>query len=84
MPSMHWVQKIVWDTDGIKAEDLGLPSEGRMRGSPERFSDRLSDRLSERFGWCVISLETLPIDSALPPVDRDRAGRLSLLVDQES
>ena len=66
MPSMHWVQKIVWDTDGIKAEDLGLPSEGRMRGSPERFSDRLSDH----YGWCVISLETRPIDSALPPVGR--------------
>ena len=67
MPSTYLVYSILWDTDDLDAQSLGLPDSVLMQGDIDRFADCLSDH----FGWCVVSyklepLEQLPPDVVLP------------------
>lgn len=58
MPSTYLVHSIVWDTDGVDAQSLALPDLVLMQGD----LDQLADGLSDHFGWCVVSLQTQPLE----------------------
>ena len=80
----HWldhpiylVEKIVWDTDGSEAGELGLPTQVLMQGAPERFADLLSDH----FGWCVCAMEVEVCGSELLGSQQRLAEMLPLIVD---
>ena len=77
MASRYLVQKIVWDTDGLDARELGLPTQVLMQGAPERFADLLSDH----FGWCVCSMEVDVCSQALLGSQQRLADKLPLIVD---
>jgi hypothetical protein len=67
MPSTYLVHSIVWDTEDLDAQSLGLPDSVLIQGDIDQFADGLSDH----FGWCILSLqlqslEQLPPDTALP------------------
>ncbi len=62
MPSTYLVHSIVWDTDDLDAQSLGLPESVLMQGDIDQFADGLSDH----FGWCIVSLQLQPLEQ-LPP-----------------
>ena len=76
MPSTYLVHSIVWDTDDLDAQSLGLPDSVLLQGD----LDHLADGLSDHFGWCVVSLKFQPLEQ-LPP---DAAIPDQLLVIEES
>jgi len=69
------VQKIVWDTDGLGAHELGLPTDVLMAGGPEGVADRLADQ----FGWCIRTLKVHDCDEALLESQQRLAATLPLL-----
>ena len=76
MPSTYLVHNIVWDTDGVDAQSLGLPDSVLMQGD----LDHLTDGLSDHFGWCIVSLQLQPLEQLSP----DAALPDQLLVIEES
>lgn len=77
MASRYLVQKIVWDTDGIDAQELGLPTDVLIVGDLEDFADRLADQ----FGWCIQTLEVHVCDETLSVSQQRLAATLPLMVD---
>ncbi|HBJ36899.1 MAG TPA: hypothetical protein DDZ51_19505 [Planctomycetaceae bacterium] len=76
----YWVQKIVWDTDGIDAHVLELPTDVLMVGDPEGFADRLAGQSAGQFGWCIHTLEVQVCDATLSEPQQRFAATLPLLV----
>lgn len=56
------VSGIEWDTDGIDADELGLPTEIILDANAEGISDheKLADWMSDRYGWTVSAYSCEP------------------------
>ena len=49
------ITNIIWETDGIEQESLGLPSEVELpEGIDADDYDAINDYLSDTYGWLVI------------------------------
>ena len=77
MPSTYLVHSIVWDTDDLDAQSLGLPESVLIQGDFDQFADCLSDH----FGWCVVSLQLQPLEHLSP--DATLPGQL-LVIEESS
>jgi len=48
---------IVWETDGIDVEELGLPTEVELPKDFGDDDDAIVNYLSDEYGWLVVSYE---------------------------